>query len=353
MFLDRVDFLVGEGEGFALVARRAHAGKRPEGAVALVAPGASGDLRHFRGGEPPLAPPVKLGERRESHVIEIEVQSHPDRIGGDDVIDLARLEQRDLLIAGLGRKRPHHHRRAAAEPSQRLGHGVDLLDREGDHGRALGQARQLAHPGMAERGKARAGGDLGLGDQRPDHRLQGGRAEDHRLLAAACVEQPVGEDVAALRVCAQLRLVNRDEGVFAHRARHGLGGTEEIARLGRFDPFLAGDQRDLLVALYRAHPVIDLARQQAQREAHHAAGVPAHPLDRQVRLAGIGRPEHRAHAFIAIVSGAGMRGDGHNGGVVAGLPTRSKAAAGGLWRIRVTSYRTRDTIDRWLTPDLL
>ena len=95
-----------------------------------------------------------------------------------------------------------------------------------------------------------------------------------------------------------VRFVQRDEGVLAGGARHGFGGAEEIARVRRLDPFFAGDQRNLLVALDCAHPVINLARQQPQREAHHAAGMAAHPLNRQMRLAGVGRPQHGAHAAI-------------------------------------------------------
>ena len=231
-------------------------------------------------------------------MIEIEVQPHADRVGGYNVIDLARLEHRDLFVAGLGRERAHHHRRAAAEAPQRLGHGVNLLDAEGDHGRAFGQAREFADARVGQRGETRTAGDLRLGDQRLDHRFQRGGAEDHRLFPASSVQQSVSEDMPAFRVCAQLCLVQRHEGVLAAGARHGFGRAEEIAGVWRFDPLLAGDQRDLLVTLDRAHPVIDLAREQAQREAHHAGGMAAHPLDRQVRLAGVGRPQHRAHTHV-------------------------------------------------------
>ena len=75
--------------------------------------------------------------------------------------------------------------------------------------------------------------------------------------------------------------------------RHAFGGAQEIARLRRDDPLLAGQQRDLLLALHRDDPVIDLARQQPQREADHARRMAAHPLDRQVGLAGVGRSEDR------------------------------------------------------------
>jgi hypothetical protein len=123
------------------------------------------------------------------------------------------------------------------------------------------------------------------------------------------MQQPVSEDMPAFGIGPQLRLVQRDEGVFAAGPGHGFGGAEKIARVRRLDPFLAGDQRHLLVALDRADPVIDLARQQSQGKAHHAAGMAAHPLDREVRLAGIGRTEHGAHT--RVVGWAGRGGEGH------------------------------------------
>ena len=75
------------------------------------------------------------------------------------------------------------------------------------------------------------------------------------------------------------------------RHRHALGSAEEIARLWRDDPLLAGQQGDLLLALHRDDAVVDLAGEQAQREADDARGMAAHPLDREVGLAGIGRSE--------------------------------------------------------------
>ena len=59
------------------------------------------------------------------------------------------------------------------------------------------------------------------------------------------------------------------------------------------DLLLAGDQRDVADAFLRDHAIVVLAREQPQRETDHAARVSEHALHRQVRLAGIGRPEHR------------------------------------------------------------
>ncbi len=160
---------------------------------------------------------------------------------------------------------------------------------------------------MAQRREARAADHFGLGHQRLDHRFERGRTQDHRLLAAAQVEQPVGEYMPALAIGGDLRLVERDEGQVAVH-RHRFGGAQQPARVLGLDPFLAGDQRNAVLALDRADPVIDLARQQPQRKADRAARMRAEPFDGEVGLAGVGRPEHRLDPAVlrsGLQSGAG------------------------------------------------
>ena len=100
--------------------------------------------------------------------------------------------------------------------------------------------------------------------------------------------------MAALGIDAELRLVDRGEGEIAVAAdRHRFGGGQEILRAVGEDSLLPGDERDLAGALDRDDAVIDLAREQPQREADHARRMGAHPLDRQVGLAGVGRAEDR------------------------------------------------------------
>ncbi len=303
MLLDRVDFFLGELGAAAALA----AAERAEGAVLVMAARAAGDLRHLRRRQAPLAVAVELAEGGKSDMGDVKVQPHADRVGGDDVVDLARLEQLNLAVAGLGAERAHHHRRAAAEAAQHLGHRVDLLGRERDQRRARGQAAELGRAGVPQRREARAVLDLRARDQRADHGLERRRAEQHRLLAPAGVEQPVGEDVPALGIGGELRFVERDERAAAAVARHRLGGAQQVARAFGLDSLLAGDQRDVLVALERADLVVDLARQQPQREADRAARMAAQALDREMGLAGVGRAEHGAHAAVGFV-GAHWRG---------------------------------------------
>ena len=107
--------------------------------------------------------------------------------------------------------------------------------------------------------------------------------------------------MAALGVDSELRLVDRGEGeVAVHVAvvvavaaghRHAFGSAKEIARGRRHDPLFAGEQSNLPFALHGDDAVVDLAREQPQREADDARAVTAHPLYRQVCLAGVGRAE--------------------------------------------------------------
>jgi hypothetical protein len=136
-----------------------------------------------------------------------------------------------------------------------------------------------------------------------DERLQRVRAEDQRLLAAAGPQHAVSEDMAALRIHAELCLVDGGEGEITRKHAlmrailasaddgHALSGAQDIARAFRDDTLLAGDQGDVLRALDAADPLVDFAGQQPQREADYAAGMAAHPFDGEISLAGVGRPE--------------------------------------------------------------
>ena len=296
MLLDRLDLLRTE-----LGQRLAFEGERAEGAVALVPPGAAGDLRHFRDRQSAATLAIEFGEAGEGDMADIEIEPHADRVGRDQIVDLACLVHRDLGVAGARGERAHHHRRPAARPPEHLGDRIDLLGREGDDRRAGRQARQLGGAGIGERGKAGAADDLCPRQQGADHRLQAFGAENHRLLPAARVQQPIGEDVAPLGIGAELRLIERDEGEIAI-GRHRFSGAAIPARLFGEDLLLAGEQRDLVRPLYRHDPVVDLASQQPEREAHQAGGMAAHPFDREVGLSGIGRAEHRLHGPGGIIA---------------------------------------------------
>ena len=112
------------------------------------------------------------------------------------------------------------------------------------------------------------------------------------------MEEPVGEDVAALAVGDHLDLVDREEADFAVH-RHRLDRAHEPARVRRHDALLARDQRHLPRSLCGGNALVVLARQQAQRKADHAGAVAEHAFDRKERLAGVGGPENRGDLRIA------------------------------------------------------
>ena len=118
MLLDRKDLIFGEfgwRSGGPAFARRT--GQNAESAVALMPPGPTGDLRHFRGKEAALPDTVEFREAGERDMVEVEIEAHADRIGRDDVVDFARLKQLDLAISGFRTERAHYHRRTAPEPA--------------------------------------------------------------------------------------------------------------------------------------------------------------------------------------------------------------------------------------------
>jgi len=108
--------------------------------------------------------------------------------------------------------------------------------------------------------------------------------------------------VAALRIDSELGLVDRREGEVAGflalladrplrsaRDRHAFSRAQEVARCGRDDALFAGKQRHLLLALDGDDTVVDLAREQSEGKADDSGRMAAHPLDREMGLARVGR----------------------------------------------------------------
>jgi len=119
--------------------------------------------------------------------------------------------------------------------------------------------------------------------------------------------------VATLEIGAELNLVDRQER-HVEVTRHGFDGRNPEARFRRLDLLLAGNQRHRVRADAIGHLVVDLARQQTQRQPDHAARMRQHPLDREVGLAGVGGAQNGGDAGAAGTRGTvGLRGkgDGH------------------------------------------
>ena len=121
----------------------------------IAAPGAAGDLRELGVVDVAHVASVELAERRERDVLDVEVQAHADRVGGDEAVDLAGLEHRDLRVARARRERAEHHGRAAASLAQALGELVDVRHRERDDRAARRQTRASGVAPAYERRESR------------------------------------------------------------------------------------------------------------------------------------------------------------------------------------------------------
>ena len=101
--------------------------------------------------------------------------------------------------------------------------------------------------------------------------------------------------MAAFEIGSHLDLVDGEERR-VEVARHRLDGGDPEPRIRRLDLFLAGDQRHFVGADPLHGAVIDLARQQPQRQADDARGMRQHALDGEMGFARIGRPQHGSDA---------------------------------------------------------
>ncbi len=97
--------------------------------------------------------------------------------------------------------------------------------------------------------------------------------------------------MAPIRVRTKLDLIDSDK-IRAHALGHRLNRADPIGRARRHDPFFARHQRHNAGATHRDDPVIDLPRQQPQRQADDARAMGQHPLNRVVCLARIGRAKN-------------------------------------------------------------
>ena len=79
---------------------------------------------------------VEFAVLGEGDMVNVEIEAHADRVGGDQIVDIAGLVELDLGIAGARAERAQHDRGATALAPHQLGDGVNLVGREGDNRRA-------------------------------------------------------------------------------------------------------------------------------------------------------------------------------------------------------------------------
>lgn len=175
---------------------------------------------------------VELAVLGEGDMIDIEVEPHADRIGRNQIFDIAGLIEGHLRVAGARAERPENDGRATALTADKLGDRIDLVGGKGDDRRALRQARDLLLPGVEE---MRQPGSFENGNSWQklfENRPHGAGTKQQGFVAAAQMQDAVGEDMPALQVTGKLHLVDGDEGS-ARLARHSLDGADRIARIGR------------------------------------------------------------------------------------------------------------------------
>ncbi len=114
-----------------------------EGAIAGGAAGAPGDLRQFGGIEPSELIAVEFAVGSEGDVIDVEIEAHADRVGGNQVFDVAGLVEGDLRVARARAERPQHYGGAAPLATDQLGDGIHFLRRECDDRGAARKPRDL------------------------------------------------------------------------------------------------------------------------------------------------------------------------------------------------------------------
>ena len=115
---------------------------------------------------------------------------------------------------------------------------------------------------------------------------------------SAPMQHAIGEDMAAVEIGGEPNFVDSQKGDI-EIARHRLDGGDPETRIRRLDLFLAGDQRHRVGADPLDAAAVDLAGQKPQRQADDAGRMREHPLDGEMGLARIGRPEHGSDAGAA------------------------------------------------------
>ena len=103
------------------------------------------------------------------------------------------------------------------------------------------------------------------------------------------MQQSVGKDMAAFDIAAELNLVDGHE-IGADFLRHRLDRADPIGGAVGHDAFLTGDQRHDRRATCGDDAVVNLARQQTQRQADHPGAVRQHAVNRKMGFSGIRRP---------------------------------------------------------------
>ncbi len=221
---------------------------------------------------------VELLQRGKRNMIEVEVEAHTDRVRRHEVIDLARLEHRDLRVPSARRERTEDDGCTAPNVTENLGNRVDARHGERHDRASFRDARERRRTCISERGEPRTRTDFDTGHELEKRLANRVGPEKPRLEPPSRMEEPVGEDVPTFAMSRELDLVDRDE-VDLTIERHRFGGRNPILRPRRDALFLARHERHLALTDAHRHFVEYFAREQAQGQADHPALEVEHSLD--------------------------------------------------------------------------
>ena len=202
MVLDCVDLILVEGSRLT---------RHAKGSVLGMPPGPARNLRQLLRVEWPHPSPVEFCGGRKRDVLDVEIETHADGIGSNKVIHVAVLIQSHLGVPGARRQRPHHHRAATLLPPDQFRNRIDVFDREADNGTSGRHPADLPRPGAGQRRHPLAFKKRHMRHEPGNRAAHGVRAKKQRLMQTTGPQQPVGEDVPAVEIGAQLDLVDCHE----------------------------------------------------------------------------------------------------------------------------------------------
>ncbi len=118
----------------------------------------------------------------------------------------------------------------------------------------------------------------------PPHRI---RTKKQGFGQSPCIQQTVGKNITAIRISAELDLVDRQK-ISSDTRWHRLDRANPELCPWWHDTFFARHQRHNRRTAQRNNTVVNLARQQAQRQTNHTGTMRQHTLDRVMGFPRVG-----------------------------------------------------------------
>ena len=81
-------------------------------------------------------------------MVDVQIQPHPDGVGGHQIVHVPILVEFHLRIAGAWAERPHHHSGAAFLTADQFGEGIYIVNRKPNNCGAGFHARDFARAGV-------------------------------------------------------------------------------------------------------------------------------------------------------------------------------------------------------------